>query len=326
MTHTLKANHHKSFETEITASTTQTQGNGAITSHINEIKTVANDNDTITLPTASEGIEIAIINNGAKKLQIFPASGNDLGNGLNLSTILEDNEEIKLFATSDTVWHIEDTTEIFHAEMHDEDNTDAFVISKINENHCYHSNGIVIGDTVGWTFQNGETKVIDEILDEGSGDIRVRTTAVHNLAVGDIISQNNMTDSAYAKVFVVKTIIDTTHYIVTATYTAGGTGTMNKASTLTCKPISSGAYALTYDLSGTSETNNDIFKFFIYKNATKIAGTKRKKKLSSTDDTDVTKGTIVHIDANDKISLVLKNTSGAGDITLDDHDIRLIKL
>ena len=62
----------------ITASTTQSQGQGALTAEINEISTVANASDTVTLITAAAGVNQTIINNGANDLQIFPASGDDL--------------------------------------------------------------------------------------------------------------------------------------------------------------------------------------------------------------------------------------------------------
>ena len=48
----------------ITASTTQTQGQGALTTTVNEVSVVANTNDTITLPNAIAGIEVVIINPG----------------------------------------------------------------------------------------------------------------------------------------------------------------------------------------------------------------------------------------------------------------------
>lgn len=324
--HTLKSTTHKSFESDITASVIQTQGSGQITAQFNRIIIVANTNDTITLPVPKEFDEIFIINDGVNDLQIFPVVGNNLGNGLNAPMILEAKERINFFANSETVWEIEYTTEIFHAEIHDEDNTDAFVISKVNENHCYHSNGIIIGDVGGWKFQNGETVPIASITDAGSGDITVETTGNHSLAVKDVISQNNITptNAAYTKVFVVKSIVDSTHYTVTAVFTATATGTMNQAATLTCEPIAAGTYALTYDLSAIAETNNDIFKFFIYKNATKIPGTKRKKKFNL--EGDVSKGAVTHIDSGDKISLVMKNTTSIGNITLEDYDKILMKL
>ena len=56
----------------ITASTTQTQGEGALINRINEVGTVANANDTVTLPTAVAGRQCIVINNGANTLQVFP--------------------------------------------------------------------------------------------------------------------------------------------------------------------------------------------------------------------------------------------------------------
>ncbi|KKK86735.1 hypothetical protein LCGC14_2760270, partial [marine sediment metagenome] len=50
----------------LTASTTQSQGQGALTAQINEVDTCANDGDTVTLPTAVAGTAIEIINNGAE--------------------------------------------------------------------------------------------------------------------------------------------------------------------------------------------------------------------------------------------------------------------
>jgi hypothetical protein len=71
----------------ITASTTQTQGNGALTSDVNQIAVCANANDTVTLPPARAGLEVIVINSDpANTLQVFPASGNDLGAGVDTAT------------------------------------------------------------------------------------------------------------------------------------------------------------------------------------------------------------------------------------------------
>ena len=65
----------------ITASTTQTQGNGALTTTVNEVSVCANANDTVTLPTAVAGVIAYIFNNGAETLQVFPASGDAIDGG-----------------------------------------------------------------------------------------------------------------------------------------------------------------------------------------------------------------------------------------------------
>ena len=88
----------------ITASTTQSQGQGALTSEVNEVATVANASDVVTLPTAVAGLRVIIINNGANTLQIFPASGDDLGAGVDTSTTLASGSNVDLAAYDATNW------------------------------------------------------------------------------------------------------------------------------------------------------------------------------------------------------------------------------
>lgn len=88
----------------ITASTTQTQGQGPLTTDINEISTCAHANDTVTLPATLAGRSCIIINDGANTLQIFPASGSDLGAGLNTATTLIAGAKAWFVAYSTTKW------------------------------------------------------------------------------------------------------------------------------------------------------------------------------------------------------------------------------
>lgn len=104
MTVTLKQNSPKSYEIGLTASTHHTQGNGALTASMNQISTVTHNDDTVTLPTASEGREVSIINSGANQLQIFPASGDNLGNGLNSSITLAHGAQRSFFGIDETHW------------------------------------------------------------------------------------------------------------------------------------------------------------------------------------------------------------------------------
>lgn len=93
----------------ITASTTQTQGQGALTSDINEVSTVANANDTVTLPAALAGRRCTVINNGANTLKIFPASGDNLGAGVNTATTLLAGDNITYVAYDSTNWEVDFT-------------------------------------------------------------------------------------------------------------------------------------------------------------------------------------------------------------------------
>lgn len=91
----------RNVTTTITASTTQAQGQGALTTDINEVSTCVNVNDTVTLPAALAGRHCLVINNGANTLQVFPASGDDLGAGVNTSTTITSGSR-KLFIAYDT--------------------------------------------------------------------------------------------------------------------------------------------------------------------------------------------------------------------------------
>lgn len=92
--------------TGITASTTQTQGQGALTQQINVVATCANANDTVTLPAAVAGREVVVINNGAQTLQIFPASGDNLGAGVDASATLTAGSNRTYVAYDTTNWEI----------------------------------------------------------------------------------------------------------------------------------------------------------------------------------------------------------------------------
>ena len=67
----------------ITASVTQTQGQGDLESSYNEVAVVANANDVVTAPFVQEGVRLVIVNNGANVLQVFPETSDDLGAGVN---------------------------------------------------------------------------------------------------------------------------------------------------------------------------------------------------------------------------------------------------
>lgn len=86
----------------ITASTTQTQAGGvALTAEVNEVSVCANANDAVTLPSAIAGLPCLVINNGAQTVQVFPASGDNLGAGVDTSTTIVAGSR-KLFQAYDT--------------------------------------------------------------------------------------------------------------------------------------------------------------------------------------------------------------------------------
>lgn len=95
----------KSVSAGLTASTTQTQGEGALVSMINEVSTVTNTGDVRTMPSAEAGIEVKVINNGANNLQLFPASDDDIDKtGVDASVTLSPGDSIIFVAYDATNW------------------------------------------------------------------------------------------------------------------------------------------------------------------------------------------------------------------------------
>jgi len=88
----------------LTASTTQTQGNGVLTNSYNEVATVANPNDTVTAPPVEEGHRLIIINNGANVLQVFPAAVDNIGAGVDTSITIAVGELGVFFGRDATNW------------------------------------------------------------------------------------------------------------------------------------------------------------------------------------------------------------------------------
>ena len=315
----------------ITASTSQSQGNGLLTSEVNEIDAVGSTDDVVTLPAVLAGKKVVVLNNGANTLQIFPASGDNLGRGLNLSEQLEANEVVTYIGYDSTNWRKESSTEILHAEMHDQDNTDAFVINDAGADfHAYHSNGVAAGDLADWAFDAGgagTSHAIASIADATGGKILVTTGDAHGLAVGDIISQTNLSDSAYVGLFIVLTVPLTTTYTVTAAFTATGTGTMDQAATLTCGVGAGGQYLLVWGASGTTVTNNETFDFEVCNNAVSVVGSKLRIEFGTgAKFSAFGMPSVLTVADGDKISFALSNEDTAGNITIRDITFTLVRL
>lgn len=318
----------------LTASVTQSQGQGALTAQVNEISTVANDDDTVTLPAAVAGVSIEIINHGANTLQIFPASGDNLGTGVDTAEQLEANESVKYVAYDGTNWSKEATTEIVHAEMHDEDNTDAYVINDAGGDfHAYHTNGLAAGDLADWTFDaggGGTSFPVASIADSpgSSGtQAQITTTGSHGLAAGDIVSLTNMSAGTNAGFHVVLAPIAATTFEIASSNSTDATGTMDQAATLDVITGSAGVYSIFWSASATSAANNETFDFEISKNATTVVGTKTRRKFGTATDFGSFSGLgIVSIANGDKLSFALSNEDSAANLTIRNLTIVLIRL
>lgn len=91
----------------ITASTTQTQGQGLLTADVNKVITVANANDTVTLPVEEQGGRMVwITNRGANTLQVFPNTNGTIDGGAMDASVTIAAGKTKIFAAVDADdWH-----------------------------------------------------------------------------------------------------------------------------------------------------------------------------------------------------------------------------
>lgn len=315
----------------VTASTTQTQAGGtSLTSSMNFVETVANENDAVKLFSAANGEQISIINEGANILQIFPSAGDDLGNGVNASTTLELHEEITFWGKDATTWHIRYTTEIFHAEIHDEDNTTAFTINAQNDHHAYHSAGVTFGDLAGWTFNegsNGTSFAIVGISNGSGGSIDVEVDAAHGLAIGDIICQTGLSDSNYVGFFKVLTISSSVSYTITATWGATGTGFMNEPSYIQVQDIAIGTYMITWTSSLSVVGTTITLDFFLHDGISTIVGSKGRHRIASSSAFKSVGGQAIRkVVSGDRIFFALSNTTNASNVIIRNFSLIAIKL
>ncbi len=314
----------------ITAGTSQSQGQVPLTADINQITTVEFVNDVVTMPAAVAGMVIFIVNMGVNTLQIFPASGDDLGAGVDISVFLEVNEEITFSALDATTWHVAASTQITHAEMTDSQNTDAFVVHTTALPHCYHTNGLAAGDLSGWTFDAGGAGTVPAItvIATDAGGIKVTTGAAHGLEVGDVISITDTGDPAYDIVHVVLTVPDTTNFTVSAAFTATGTGFVDQAATLTANAGQAGTYVCHWAASATLPVgSNETFDFVIYVGAVAQAKTEVRRKFGTAGDFGSMGNTaLLTIADGDVVSFTLQNDDSAADTTIRNFNLTLIRL
>lgn len=90
--------------TGLTADAGSVQGGNALTLEVNEISTCASPGDATTLPAAVAGLKVTILNNGANASDIFPASGDDCGAGVNAAVSLAAAANITYIALDGTTW------------------------------------------------------------------------------------------------------------------------------------------------------------------------------------------------------------------------------
>jgi hypothetical protein len=319
----------------ITASTTQSQGQQPLVDTISEVSTVANDADVVTLPAAAEGRVVVVKNNGANDLQVFPASGDNLGGGTNVSIELHPNCALFAVASGADDWEVV-TNGHSHSEMFDAQNTDAFVVSDAGGDAdaitCYHTNGLATDGASlggGWSFDAGGAgtsfpiaSIADSAGSPGS-QILVTTTGSHTLAVGAIVSLTNLSAGTAGGIYEVVATASATTFEVAETDSTNATGTMDECATMTAPTGGAGKYDLKWNHSASSSAATQVFDFWAYIGATQQAKTEGRNEYALTSFSSTSGGGNVAIADGDKVAFALVNTSGANNITLRTLNVRL---
>jgi hypothetical protein len=96
-----------SINAGVTAHTGSSQGDNAITSLITQISVCANGGDAVTLPTATAGAVIIVMNDGANAADVFPASGDNINEaGANTAYSLAVDKNAMFIAHDATHWSV----------------------------------------------------------------------------------------------------------------------------------------------------------------------------------------------------------------------------
>jgi len=93
---------------------TNTQGQGALTSDYNIVTTAASNPSGVTLPTATSGRSITIVNKGANPVNVYPATGATIDTeAVDTPIVVQLNECRDFNASSTTQWYSDEPEVIF---------------------------------------------------------------------------------------------------------------------------------------------------------------------------------------------------------------------
>ncbi|CAB5079528.1 hypothetical protein UFOVP143_5 [uncultured Caudovirales phage] len=130
---------------------TNAQGQGALTSDLNTITTAAANPSGVTLPTATVGRCVKVVNKGANPIAIFPASGAAIDAlGANASITVPVGGAIEFNATSTTQWSSSNTGNFIT------DAVGSVGIGIAPSLGTFHVSGTGYA-TAGWVLPNGQS-------------------------------------------------------------------------------------------------------------------------------------------------------------------------
>jgi len=96
---------HFSRDSEVVASVAQAQGGETLGAAVNLVTTVANTNDSVTLPDPDDIWKVMIVNSGANTMQVFPDSGATIDGGAANAAVTQVSGNTTIYVSADgTNW------------------------------------------------------------------------------------------------------------------------------------------------------------------------------------------------------------------------------
>ena len=208
-----------------------------------------------------------------------------------------------------------------YGEMYLTDNTTAMTIGYQNQYIPVTQLKAGLGSP-DFEFQEAGSELsVTAVADGGSGTISCTISDTSSLSAGDIIYQYGFSDSNYNGVFKIEEVTDSTHYKVTATYTATGTGKAREPDRLICGVT--GVYTGKWSISGKASSSSQTFQFTPHLNTTASSKAGRKQKFAWDDENNITGNGNMIVNKDDIISFGIMNTSGTNNITISNMTLNL---
>lgn len=179
-----------------------------------------------------------------------------------------------------------------------------------------------LGDLSGFTFDAGSTGAITAFADATGGSVRV-TSAGHNLATGEIVTIRGTTN--YNGIFEV-TLFDASNFDIVDTWAGDdGASDWEQGSHLIAGSGAAGSYLLTWAMSASAATINDIFIFSVVKNSAVQVESEIKRKFANNDVGAMAGTMLLTVAAGDVVWMCAQN-DGTGAITISYANANLHRL
>ena len=249
---------------------------------------------------------------------------------------LVDDADLTFVTDTLTSTKLKTTTPLGYAEMYMYENVTACVID--DDLHTYHAVYNSFGnndgtlapeiDTTYFTYKAGVGYSISSVANYNSPtntQIICTTSATHALLAGEPVTISGSTD--YNGTYLVLAAgLSGTEFVVTKTYTQSRTGSVRRAATL--KALVAGKYNLSFNVSGSCESANDVFKFELNKDITALDNICANVIWTTTVNYRTAAGSgLVSFTAGQYVWLSVKNNSpGHGDLTIRNANVNIRRL